>query len=81
MSRHTMVFKDFFVLLDIYILLALLLYKIYVSGLVEKVPEHCILTLQNQPPNLLPIFSYPLMLISSINRYGSRRNKKGTLYL
>ena len=47
MSRHIVVFKDFFVLLDIYTVLALLVYKIYVSGLVEKVPEHCILTLQN----------------------------------
>ena len=81
MSRHTMDFKDFFVLLDIYILLALLLYKIYVSGLVEKVPDHCILTLENQPPNHLLICSYPLMLVFSINRYGSGRNKKGTLYL
>ena len=81
MSRHIVVFKDFFVLLDIYTLLALLVYKIYVSGLIEKVPEHCILTLQNRPPKPLLICSYPLMLVSSINRYGSGRNKKGTLYL
>ena len=75
-------FQGFLCLVEcLYCLLALLLYKIHVSGLVNKVPEHCILTLQNWPPKPLLICSYPLKLFSSINRHGSGRNKKGTLYL